>query len=64
MGRTSSAFAVRSLLAITLVAAALAPHTSRHEGAAVKTTDQTTSEQPSPSPIVMAQGRCFNGRCF
>lgn len=39
MGRQSSAFAVRSLLAITLVAAALAPHTSRHEGAAVKTTD-------------------------
>jgi hypothetical protein len=55
---------VLHLIAIALVVVALAP-TMRGDNAdnATVATDASGSQSVS-APIVVAQGRCFNGRCF
>jgi len=62
MHRKSSSVAIGHL-AIVLVAAFILPmHTP---GADISTVPgQVASQQAPAAPVVLAQGRCFNGRCF
>jgi hypothetical protein len=70
MSSKPTVFAIRSLVLLAIVAAApisLPIHSddadvvgfSRQSGAA-----STLSAPPSAAPIIVAQGRCFNGRCY
>jgi hypothetical protein len=65
MASTPSACAVRRLVVIALVATTLAP-LGRQTTGTITIPDQMRREQivPAPAPLVLAQGRCFNGRCF
>jgi hypothetical protein len=59
MHRTSSI-----LVVLVLVAATLVPTVRSDDAATVAVADQASGERASSAPIVLAQGRCFNGRCF
>ena len=64
MDRKSSRLAIRPLVVIALLATTFAP-TIRGEGAAkVTIVDQMSGDRAVSAPIILAQGRCFNGRCF
>jgi hypothetical protein len=57
------------LLALSLVVAASVTATTvptvRNQDTGVTTiSNHATADQPAPAPIVVAQGRCFNGRCY
>ena len=62
MDRTSG-IAIASLAAIALVAATPAP-TLRGTASVVTILDDTNIDRANPAPIVVAQGRCYNGRCY
>jgi hypothetical protein len=64
MDRKSSGIAIRSLALIALLAATSAPAIRGGDGATVTILNQTRSDRAASAPIVLAQGRCFNGRCF
>jgi len=62
MDRTSALFAIATMLCVTAVIPA--PGLRSNDVEASKSFAQP-SAGPSPSaPVVVAQGRCFNGRCF
>jgi hypothetical protein len=63
MDRRSSAFAIRHLV-IALVAATFALALPTRDAATVTMPAQMSSERPPPAPVILAQGRCYNGRCF
>jgi hypothetical protein len=48
---------------ITLVAATLVA-TGRGDDASVTIPDQMSRDRAASAPVILAQGRCFNGRCF
>ncbi|UPK33689.1 hypothetical protein IVB18_36710 [Bradyrhizobium sp. 186] len=52
----------------TLVVAAIVSQTSgsiaSNQTADTAASNQARTNQPPPAPIVVAQGRCFNGRCY
>jgi len=57
------------LLALSLVVAASITATTvqtvRNQDTGVTTiSNQARADQSSSAPIVVAQGRCFNGRCY
>jgi len=47
-----------------LVAATLVPTVRSDDAATVAVADQASGDRASSALIVVAQGRCFNGRCF
>jgi hypothetical protein len=51
------------LVVIAIIAATLAP-TVRGHNATATIPDQISTDRAGDAPIVLAQGRCFNGRCF
>lgn len=59
MDRKASVFVV-----ITLVAVTLLPTVRGDDAASVATYPQLSGDQATPALIILAQGRCFNGRCF
>jgi hypothetical protein len=62
MDRKSSAFAIRHLV-IALVAATFAlPVQPRAVDLAMP--EQMRGAQTPSAPVILAQGRCFNGKCF
>ena len=61
MDRTPVTRAVRRLAVLAFVAATLVP-LGRQISATATAPDQVDGQQPPP--LVLAQGRCFNGRCF
>ena len=61
MDRTSG-IAIASLAAIALVAATLVP-TFRGSGG-VTIPDEASIDRANTAPIIVAQGRCYNGRCY
>jgi len=63
MDMKSPALFMRSLVVATLMAAASIP-TVRHGTGAATVPEQPRTEQSTSAPIVVAQGRCFNGRCY
>jgi hypothetical protein len=58
MDRKSSVLVMVTLVAVTLVA------TGRGDDASVTIPDQMSRDRAASAPVVLAQGRCFNGRCF
>jgi hypothetical protein len=60
-----ASFAV--IAAVALVALAAADLTRSHVAATVTQDNQMRAEQAATDqsrPIVLAQGRCYNGRCY
>jgi hypothetical protein len=47
-----------------LLAVTLAPAVRSDDAAAVAVANQASGDKASSAPIILAQGRCFNGRCF
>jgi hypothetical protein len=62
MDRTSG-IAIASLAAIALVAATPAP-TLRGTAGGVTILDDTSIDRANTAPVVVAQGRCYTGRCY
>jgi hypothetical protein len=62
MDRKSSGVAIPSLAVIALVAATLIS-TFRGDDA-VTGPEQMSKDRANPAPIILAQGRCFNGACY
>jgi hypothetical protein len=58
MDKKSSVLVMITLVAATLVA------TGRGDDASVTIPDQMSRDRAASAPVVLAQGRCFNGRCF
>jgi hypothetical protein len=50
------------LVAIMLVAATLVPAVRSNDAASVA--GQMSGDWATSAPVILAQGRCFNGRCF
>jgi hypothetical protein len=61
MFSTLSGAVIRSFVAIALVAATAGPTIRSNDGDAA-VTDKAATDQAAP--LIVAQGRCFNGRCF
>jgi hypothetical protein len=64
MDGKSSAYLIRPLVVITLVAATLNLSARGHDAAADAIADQVSGDRAGSAPITLAQGRCFNGRCY
>jgi hypothetical protein len=64
MALKSSALLMRSLVVVASVAAASVPTVRNHDAGAATVSNQTRTDQPVSAPIVVAQGRCYNGRCY
>lgn len=60
MEQKSAAFLMRTFVVIVSIAATCLPAVRNQ----VPVPNQTTTDQSASAPIVVAQGRCFNGRCY
>jgi hypothetical protein len=60
----SSALLMRSIVVVASIAAASVPTHRDHDAGAATISNQTRTGQPASAPIVVAQGRCYNGRCY
>ena len=60
MDRTSSVFVVIALIAATSMLSTM----RGDEGDGVAAFKRLSGDRADPAPIILAQGRCFNGRCF
>ena len=56
--------AIRTLGLLALIAVTLTPATRNTDADAGRSSGATNAERSGPAPIIVAQGRCFNGRCF
>lgn len=53
------------LVVTTLVfATTLLPTVRGEDGASVAAFKESAGDRAGSAPIILAQGRCFNGRCF
>ena len=64
MALKSSALFMSSLVVAAFVAASSVPTVRNHDAGAATISDQTRTDQPVSAPIIVAQGRCYNGRCY
>jgi hypothetical protein len=64
MNRMSHVSAIRSFVMIVLVATTFTPAVNGHDVKAAQAQDQMSRTSVVAPPIVLAQGRCFNGRCY
>jgi hypothetical protein len=55
---------VNCALVIALMVATTAPIAVSDADEGVKLPSQVSTGQPISAPVVVAQGRCFNGRCY
>jgi hypothetical protein len=63
MALKSSVLLMRSLVVAASVAASV-PAVRDHDAGAATISNQTRTDQAASAPIVVAQGRCYNGRCY
>jgi hypothetical protein len=47
-----------------VVATTVLPTVRGEDGASVAAFKDSAGDRASSAPIILAQGRCFNGRCF
>ena len=47
-----------------VIATTLLPTVRGEDGASVPAFKESAGDRASSAPIILAQGRCFNGRCF
>jgi uncharacterized low-complexity protein len=62
MALKSSVLVMRSLVVAAFVAAASVPAVRDHDAGAAAISSQARADQSAP--IVVAQGRCYNGKCY
>jgi hypothetical protein len=55
---------MRSLVVAAFVAAAFVPAVRDRDAGAASISNQARADQPASAPIVVAQGRCYNGKCY
>jgi hypothetical protein len=55
---------IRSFVMIVLVATTFASAVNDHDIKTAQAQDQASRTPAVGTPIVLAQGRCFNGRCY
>jgi uncharacterized low-complexity protein len=55
---------LRSLVVVALVAVAAVPTVRNHDADRATISNQTRTDQSASAPIIVAQGRCYNGRCY
>ena len=60
----SSALLLRSLVVLASITVASVPTVRNQDTAAATISNQARADQPASALIVVAQGRCFNGRCY
>ena len=63
MNRKSQGSTIRSFVMIVLVAT-FASAVNDHDIKTAQAQDQASRTPAVGTPIVLAQGRCFNGRCY
>jgi hypothetical protein len=56
--------AIRTLGMLALIAVTLAPATRNNDADVGRSPGPPGAERSGSAPIIVAQGRCFNGRCF
>jgi hypothetical protein len=64
MDLKSSASLMRSLVVVAFIAEASVPTVRNHDAGAATISNKARTDQSASAPIVVAQGRCFNGRCY
>jgi hypothetical protein len=64
MDMKSSTLLMRSFVVVALVAVAAVPTVRNHDVDRSTISNQTRTDQSASAPIVVAQGRCYNGRCY
>ena len=64
MNRKSQGSTIRSFVMIVLVATTFASAVNDHDIKIAQAQDQASRTPAVAPPIVLAQGRCFNGRCY
>jgi uncharacterized low-complexity protein len=64
MALKSSILLMRSLVVAASMAVASVPAVRQHDAGAATISKQTRTDQAASAPIVVAQGRCYNGRCY
>jgi hypothetical protein len=64
MDMKSSTLLMRSVVVVALVAVAAVPTVRSHDADRATISNQTRTDQSASAPIVVAQGRCYNGRCY
>jgi hypothetical protein len=55
---------IRLLGALALIAVTLAPAVRSHDSDTQRLTGPANAEQTGSAPIIVAQGRCYNGHCY
>jgi hypothetical protein len=64
MNLKASALLMRSLVVVACIATASVPTVHNPDAGAATISNQARTDQSTSAPIVVAQGRCFNGRCY
>lgn len=64
MNIKSSVLLALSLVAAASIAATTVPTVRNQDTGATAISNEARADQPVSAPIVVAQGRCFNGRCY
>ena len=60
----SSVLLVYSLFLVAAVTPAIVPAVRNQDTGTATISSQAKADQPASAPIVVAQGRCFNGKCY
>jgi len=64
MDQKSSVLLLRSLVVVASIATASLPTLRNHEAGGATIPNQARADHPASAPTVVAQGRCYNGRCY
>jgi hypothetical protein len=55
---------MRCLIVIASVSTASVPAVRSHDAAPVSILSEAKANRPASAPVLVAQGRCYNGRCY
>lgn len=64
MNLKSSALFIRYFVVVVAIAVASPPMVRNLDDGRASAANQPRADQPTSAPIVVAQGRCYNGRCY
>jgi len=64
MNIKSSGLLALSLVVAASITAATVPAVRNQDTGAATISNHARADQSASAPIVVAQGRCFNGRCY
>ena len=64
MASKSSTLLMRCLIVVASVSTASVPAVRSHDAGPAPISSRAGADQSASTPIVVAQGRCYNGRCY